>query len=95
MKSKSKLEEFYDWINTATTGQVYLYHTGFLAQDRGTIIDVGSDMPLFIPNGDIHEIGKLAIDAFNTKRVHLFQRKIHDGVYEYIAMKRRAYERLW
>lgn len=93
---KTRVEAFRDWLKQDRVGKIYIYYTGHLAVDRGTIIDTGlAEEPLFIANGDIDELGKLAIDAFNSDRVHLFQRKIHDNEWQYIAMKRRDGERLW
>lgn len=92
---KSKLEEFQDWIRNARTGKIYIYYTGHLAVDRGTIIDNGTDTPVFIPVVPVHELGKAAIDAFDAGRIHLFQRKLHDNVFQYIAMKKSPYGRQW
>lgn len=83
---KSKLEEFREWIDTAQTGQVYVYHTGFLVVDR-------CSSGRILPN--THYIANLALEAFDAGKLHLFQRKIHDGVYEYIAMKRSPFGRNW
>lgn len=93
---KSKIEEFEDWISNARTGQVYTYHVGYLAIDRGTIINCpNSDRTLVIPNGDIDGLATLALEGFERGKLHLFQRKIHDREYEYIAMKRSPYGRNW
>lgn len=92
---KTRLEAFRDWLKEATPGQVYVYYTGLLSVDRGICFDHGTSGPEFIPNEDIDNLGRDAISAFKANRVHLFQRKIHDGVYEYIAMKRRDGGRIW
>lgn len=87
---KTKLAEFKHWLDTANIGQVYIYYTGHLAVDRGTIVDmhiIGA-VPLFIPNGEVDGLGRAAIEAWEADKVHLFQRKIHDNEYQYIAMKR-------
>lgn len=85
---KTRVEKFREWIDTARAGRIYIYYTGRLSIDRGTIVDYGDGAaPVFVPNGDINELGKLALDAFEANRVHLFQRKIHDREYQYIAMK--------
>lgn len=86
---ESRYDAFKRWINTGRVGSVFVYYTGFLAMDRGTIIDLGGGYTEFSPNGDIDAIASLAIDAWDANRVHLFQRKLHDNEYEYIAMKRR------
>lgn len=92
---KSKIEDFQDWIKNAKPGKFYIYHTGFLTVDRGTIVDDDPSHPLSVPVEPVHSLGKAAIEAFDAKRVHLFQRKIHDGVYQYIAVKRSPYTRTW
>jgi hypothetical protein len=92
---KTRTEAFHDWLKSSTPGQVYTYYTGFLAVDRGTIVDVGDGVLEFIPNEAVDDLGRLALSAFEDNRVHLFQRKIHDRVYEYIAMKRRDGGRIW
>lgn len=91
---KSKLEEFEYWIKNARPGKFYIYHTGFLTVDRGHIVNT-PDGGVFVCTGEVHSLGKAAIEAFYAKRVHLFQRKLHDGVYEYIAVKRSNYGRHW
>lgn len=93
---KSHIEEFRDWIKTANVGQTYVYHVGYLAIDRGTIINCpNSDRTLVIPNGDIDGLATLALEGFEGGKLHLFQRKIHDREYQYIAMKRSTYWRNW
>lgn len=92
---KTRVKAFNDWLKTSPPGQVYTYYTGFLSVDRGTIIDTASGDFEFVPNEDVDDLGRLALSAFEANRVHLFQRKIHDNVYEYIAMKRRDGGRIW
>jgi len=85
------VEKFRDWIERSRTGKIYIYHVGFLSIDRGRIVDYTDDgTPVFEPVGDINDLANIAIDAFQSGRVHLFQRKVHDNQYQYIAMKRRA-----
>lgn len=93
MKS-NKLEEFRDWIETARTGQIFIYHTGFLAVDRGNIVNFG-DADIVLPNEPVNTLATLAINGFDAGKLHLFQRKLHDGVYQYIAMKKSPYGRRW
>jgi len=87
----TRVEKFRDWIERSRTGKIYIYHSGYLARDRGRIVDYADSGEAIIePNGDIDDLANIAIDAFVSGRVHLFQRKIHDNQYQYIAMKRRA-----
>lgn len=92
---KTRVEAFDVWLKTAPAGQVYVYYTGFLSVDRGSIVDCGAGRTEFVPNEDVDDLGKLALSAFEANRVFLFQRKIHDKVYDYIAMKRYMGGRNW
>lgn len=83
-----RVEAFREWLATSPVGKFYIYHTGFLAIDRvKVIVDEKGDI-VYSPVPEIHELAKLAIDAFEDNTVHLFQRKIHDNEYQYIAVKR-------
>lgn len=93
--STTRVEAFNEWLKTAPPGQVFTYYTGFLALDRGEIVDIGDGVQLVIPKGDIDTLGRMAIDAFYSGQVHLFQRKIHDHEYQYIAMKRHSAGAIW
>ncbi len=90
-----RVEKFRDWIKTSRPGQIYIYYTGFLAIQRGHIIDIGGREQYMIANGDVDALGNLAASAFEDNRVHLFQRKLRDNEYEYIAMKRYAGGATW
>lgn len=87
---KTKVEEFRDWIKEANVGQTYIYYQGRLDIDRGSCVG-----DLWLSNYSVDELGKLAYDAFTSKKLHLFQRKLHDNEYQYIAMKRSPYGRTW
>lgn len=96
MEENLKVKKFKEWIENARPGKFYIYHTGFLTIDRGRIVDSGdARTDVFVPVEPVHSLGEAAIEAFDAKRVHLFQRKLHDGVYEYIAVKRSPYGRQW
>lgn len=86
---------FSKWIANAKASEVYVYHTGFLAIDRGVYIGDISDGGLFIPNPEVDTVARMAIDASDAEKVYLFQRKLHDKVYDYIAIKRSKYRRNW
>lgn len=93
--SATRVEAFREWINYSRPGQVFTYYTGFLAVDRGSVIVDGNGDITIEPNGDIDALGRLALDAWDNKRVYLFQRKIHDNEYEYYAFKRRQAGSIW
>lgn len=94
--TKTRVEAFREWLDTARTGQVFIYYTGFLSVDRGSYVDYADGHPVtFEPSGDIDTLGEMAFAEFKNGRVHLFQRKIHDNEYQYIAMKRRDGGRIW
>lgn len=87
--------EFNNWLKRSRQGGMCIYHTGFLAVDRFYRIfdpSKGDSAPLLIGN-DIHATATSAMNAWEAGKVHLFQRKLHDGVYQYIAMK--ASRRNW
>lgn len=86
------MEAFRDWLDTSRKGKIYIYHTGFLAVDRGSIVDFTNGAFSINPDSDIDCVARMALDAFNSHRVHLFQRKLHDREYQYIAMKRGKYD---
>lgn len=83
-------EDFENWIETARAGAVSIYYRGRLDLDRGSCIGA-----VFVPVPAVDKIAHLAYRAFEEKRIHLFQRKLHDNCYEYIAMKRSRYGRNW
>lgn len=92
---KTRAEAFNDWLKTSLPGQVFTYYTGHLAVDRGSYIYDPTAGLEFVPNETIDKLGWLALSAWEANRVYLFQRKLHDHVWEYIAMKRRDAGRLW
>jgi len=91
------VQEFKDWLHRGRAGSMCIYHTGYLALDRFHIVDVAfpgdTKVSLTTPIERVDEVARLALDAFEEKRVHLFQRKLHDNEYQYIAMK--ASRRVW
>lgn len=93
--TKIQVEEFRDWLLSSRTGQTYIYYIGDLASDRAVPRIFSDGSVHYCPDGPVDELGTLAHEAFAAHRVHLWQRKIHDHVYQYIAMKRRDGGRLW
>lgn len=93
--SQSLTEAFDDWLDTAKTGQVLTYYRGFLKMDRTFTISIEPDRVELVLDEDVDKVGRHAMAAFVDGKVHLFQRKVADGVYEYIAMKKSRYGRTW
>lgn len=91
----TRVETFREWLKDARPGQVFIYYTGHLTVDRGSVIVDDSGDITIEPNADIDELARIAIDAWDNKRVHLFQRKLHDNEYQYIAMTRRQAGSTW
>jgi hypothetical protein len=88
---------FRKWLVTGKAGSIYNYYTGMLAIDRGEYIlirDEKSDamVPQWVPNAEITALAEAAIEAWTANAVHLFQRRIKDYTYEYIAMKRSPHQ---
>jgi hypothetical protein len=86
-----KAHEFRKWVDTSNTGAVITYHTGFLSVDRVKMVALDSYKP--VP--EIHDLAMEAIEAFERGKVHLFQRKLSDMKYDYLAMKASKYARNW
>lgn len=88
---------FRKWLISATPGHHYTYYTGFLGIDRGEFIlvrDEKSDnvLPEWVPNAEITALAMAAIEAWQANAVHLFQRKLRDFEYQYIAVKRSPHQ---
>lgn len=88
--SSPRIDRFKEWLDHAKAGQIYVYYHGRLDTDRGDCVG-----GVWFANGDTDELGTMALDAYRANRVHLFQRKLHDNEYDYIAMKRPRYGRQW
>lgn len=84
--------EFQKWVDTSNTGAFIVYHTGFLSVDR---VSMQVHDFSYVPNPPVDDLAVSAIEAFERGKVHLFQRKISDMVYQYIAVKRSKYARNW
>lgn len=85
--------DFLKWLSESRTGGMCIYYTGFLAVDRFTIVGKDPETQITIRKPEIDDLARVVIDAFDRGRVHLFQRKLHDNEYQYIAMK--SSRRLW
>jgi hypothetical protein len=82
------------WLETSKPGHVLLYHVGFLSIDRcnaaykNGVLEYDCTTP-------ISDKANMIIEAWEAGKVHIFQRKIADMKYEYLAVKRNKYGRNW
>ncbi len=84
------VDNFYQWLKVAKAGDVCIYHTGLLMADRmkrqwsdnGTLQGHKLDRTL-------EDLRKAVLTAAAHKDVLLTQRKISDGLYEYLATRTR------
>ena len=82
-----KVSEFAEWLKTAKRGYTTQYYLGFLGAERQTDVYIGKRV--FVTSvGTVDEIGNAAMAAYEQNLVHLVQRKVTDGVYEYLAIRR-------
>ena len=87
------IEQFHDWFKEARTGDFLVYHKGNLCLDRCTALDGGDTSHCTPASWELGALANYAMEAFHERRVHLFQRKLSDHEYEYIAVKRS--KRVW
>ena len=66
-------QQIMDKLNLLQPGEALVYHTGFLAYQRNR-------------NKKLTQLGQLALDLQEQKYVLLFQRKIGDCMFDYIAV---------
>ena len=77
---QSRETEFDRWLYRSRPGDRRNYHTGFLLLDR-----VGDSLG---NRKQLHDEASSAWFAYLQSQVHLIQRKLDDGIYEYIAERR-------
>jgi hypothetical protein len=82
------------WLNNSLTGSVMIYHTGSLGNDRGRFVS-SPDGLVWQAEGPVNEVAKELVAAFDAGKVHLFQRKVSDMKYDYLAVKASRYARNW
>lgn len=72
-------------LRTLKRGERYVYHTGYLVMDRASY-------PIYTHKytkeeaAVISTIADEALTLSNKRRVHLFQRRLKDFTYDYIAL---------
>jgi hypothetical protein len=69
---------FEAWVKTAKPGQVCLYHTGMLANDR-----VENNLASL----RVHSLASVATDSAKKGLVNLVQRRLGAENYEYLAVR--------
>ena len=72
--------EFDRWLYRSRHGDRRIYHVGFLMLDR--LGDIHGERK------QLHNEASAAWFAYLQSQVHLIQRKLDDGIYEYIAERR-------
>jgi hypothetical protein len=72
-------QDFKEWVATAAPGQRLCYHAGYLPRDKHWDLSRPSK---------IASVAAAALKAFHAGRVHLVQRRIGPGVFQYLAEKR-------
>jgi hypothetical protein len=73
------LNDFMHWANTSQRGSRRVYHTGFLCNDRER---KGED------RDELSLLADMALALCEDRKVHLFQRRVAPGCFEYCAEKR-------
>lgn len=70
------------WITAADYGQKLIYHVGRLCND--------ADISMYdTPDArELYNVRKQMKEAFDNRNVYLFQRRIGDNKFEYIAIRR-------
>ena len=72
-----------DWIEGAQAGESIQYHQGFLLLDRSSITST-------LPVPERERVDALARRAWLARElglVHLFSRRVCDGIYRYLAIR--------
>ena len=84
--SKAARHPFWEWLARARPGDRFVYHRGFLIHDRET------DRDLKRLAKEVLEAGPpVELEPYSRRRglglVHLVQRRLGPGDYEYIAVR--------
>lgn len=94
METSNRAKAFREWLDTATAGHHYVYFRGSLINARGRFENIEDEI-VYTQNEEISELANAVWETYKAGRVHLFQRKLHDNEYEYIAVKRYMPVPLW
>ncbi len=86
--------KFRFWLESGATNRprAFTYHYGFLARDRGQLVDAFTGSVLggvkWVSCPEIEELAGLAWSAYERGEVVLAQRRRGDMWYEYLAIRR-------
>ena len=72
---------FNHFLANAPPGDAYIYHVGFLLQDRGV---GGGEHPGALP----HKMGDIAWKSYKLGETVLLQKRLKEGQFVYLAVKR-------
>lgn len=87
------LAAFQRWVEVSRPKDKMVYHVGMLVVDREKIVQLPSYGIARVFIEPYHGIGVYAWWAYERGLVDLVQRRLADGRYEYIAIKRRRKQR--
>lgn len=73
---------FREWCSTAKTGECCIYHVGYLLRDRF------NDQMAADWAKRAHDLATEVMDHYLRGEVALIQRRVSDGICEYIAVRR-------
>lgn len=75
-------------LRSGTKGESVVYYTGFLLKDRKRVVVVLGLPTMIVDDPKVVVVQKEAMLAYTNRQVHLTQRKLGIGKYEYIATRR-------
>lgn len=85
MEIRITAEYFNNWVRTAKPGWELVYHVGHLAFDRETVYEETGRVRRYEPQ---HSTGNAAYAAYEDGLVELFQKRISENRWHYIARRR-------
>lgn len=76
------LTRFGEWLFTAKPGDAFVYHIGYLPVDRHARFD-------WHPGKKVDVLAKIVYGHYMMGRCLLVQKRVDEGIFEYIAVKRK------
>ena len=74
-------------VGGAEKARYFVYHRGYLAEDRGQFVEQESGQLKWILAGEVHAIGELMWEAHERGEVVLTQRRLARRDYLYVAQR--------